>query len=342
MNNDKPTTDSRRERVPSTDETEMSNIRINMPANAQGSTTRIQVGGANKLLSSSRITIPANQLGSTTRIQVGAAYQARGSSANLGINARRSGSSSILVRDDTGNIKLERNNTNADLMIAVTNRMSQSSLPSIFTTVPVSNATPLLNAEDALERTGGKGAAGAFSEHMYPLETISENFLTHIDYGNPANSRGLTAGKAAELLEEFGPNVLTPPPKVPLWLLFLLQFTNLLMVLLLFVSAVTIILFLSTGFTVYANLYIGILLFVAVFITCYETYSQEAKSDSLMEKFRAMVPAQASVIRDGVMKPTEASLIVIGDLIRLKTGDKVPAECRIISNLSMKVINLLI
>ena len=194
----------------------------------------------------------------------------------------------------------------------------------------------MLNAEDALERTGGKGAAGAFSEHMYPLETIADHFQTHIDYRDPLNSRGLTSAKAAEFLKEFGPNVLTPPPRVPLWLLFLLQFTNLLMVLLLIVSALCIILFLI-DMSVWTNLYLGVLLFIAVFITCYETFSQEAKSDSLMEKFRAMVPAQASVIRDGVMKPTDASEIVIGDLIRLKSGDKVPADCRIISNQSMKV-----
>jgi sodium/potassium-transporting ATPase subunit alpha len=74
-----------------------------------------------------------------------------------------------------------------------------------------------------------------------------------------------------------------------------------------------------------------------VVITCYETFSQEAKSDSLMEKFRAMVPAQASVIRDGVMKPVDATQVVIGDLIRLKAGDKVPADCRIVQNMSMKV-----
>ena len=64
------------------------------------------------------------------------------------------------------------------------------------------------------------------------------------------------------------------------------------------------------------NLYLGVLLFIAIFITCYETFSQEAKSDSLMEKFRAMVPEQASVIRDGVMKPLSATEIVIGNILK--------------------------
>jgi membrane-associated HD superfamily phosphohydrolase len=42
--------------------------------------------------------------------------------------------------------------------------------------------------------------------------------------------------------------------------------------------------------------------------------------DSLMEKFRALVPEAAAVIRDGITKPLAATEIVIGDIIRLKSG----------------------
>ena len=268
----------------------------------------------------------------------GSSYQAlpqKAPTISSGINARRSGSAGRLVVSG-GDIKVERKNTNnAELMIAVQKRISASSLPSIIP-VPESKATPLLNAEDALERTGGKGAAGAFSEHMFPLESLVDHYSTHIDVHDPDKSRGLTTAKAAELLEQYGPNVLTPPPRVPHWLLFLLQFTNLLMVLLIITATLCIVLFLIAP-TNFVNLYLGVLLFIVIFITCYETYSQEAKSDSLMEKFRAMVPEQAAIIRDGVMRPMNACDIVIGDLIRLKSGDKVPADCRIILNQSMKV-----
>ena len=43
--------------------------------------------------------------------------------------------------------------------------------------------------------------------------------------------------------------------------------------------------------------------------------------DSLMEKFRALVPEAAAVIRDGITKPVAATEIVIGDIIRLKSGN---------------------
>ena len=88
------------------------------------------------------------------------------------------------------------------------------------------------------------------------------------------------------------------------------------------------------------NLYIAVLLYVVVVLTCYETFSQEAKSDSLMEKFRAMVPETASVTRGGVLKAISAVDLVVGDIIRLKSGDKIPADCRVIYNQGMKV-NLL-
>ena len=85
------------------------------------------------------------------------------------------------------------------------------------------------------------------------------------------------------------------------------------------------------------NLYIAVLLYVVVVLTCYETFSQQAKSDSLMEKFRAMVPETASVTRGGVLKAISATDLVIGDIIRLKSGDKIPADCRVIYNQGMKV-----
>jgi magnesium-transporting ATPase (P-type) len=50
------------------------------------------------------------------------------------------------------------------------------------------------------------------------------------------------------------------------------------------------------------------------------SYPFSTLTDSLMEKFRALVPEAAAVIRDGVTKPIAATDIVIGDLIRLKSG----------------------
>ena len=71
-----------------------------------------------------------------------------------------------------------------------------------------------------------------YVEHLYSLSDLANQFLTHIDLNNVAMSKGLTDEAAAELYERCGPNTLTPPAKVPLWLLFLLQFLNIFMLLL--------------------------------------------------------------------------------------------------------------
>jgi P-type E1-E2 ATPase len=81
----------------------------------------------------------------------------------------------------------------------------------------------------------------------------------------------------------------------------------------------------------------GLLLFVVVIFTCYETFSQEAKSDQLMEKFRAMVPSSASVVRSGAVCTVPTEQLVIGDIVNIKSGDKVPADCRLIFNQGLKI-----
>jgi sodium/potassium-transporting ATPase subunit alpha len=78
------------------------------------------------------------------------------------------------------------------------------------------------------------------------------------------------------------------------------------------------------------NLYLGLLLMGDVLITCYLSFSQEAKSAAVMESFRVMLPSECTVTRSGKRQRTLAEDLVVGDLVMLKTGDKVPADLRII------------
>jgi sodium/potassium uptake antiporter P-type ATPase alpha subunit len=178
-----------------------------------------------------------------------------------------------------------------------------------------------------------------YTEHLVPLEYIAVKYKTHFDISDPAKSKGLSSEAAAALLKQNGPNILTPPPTVPGWKKFLLQFTDLLIVLLEMVCIVCLILFgISFGpNTNFLFLWIAILLFILIVFTCYETYAAESKADNLMAQFKKMIPAAASVLRDGDLKTIPASEIVIGDIIRMKSGDKVPADCRVFFNQSMKV-----
>ena len=112
----------------------------------------------------------------------------------------------MIVKDSDGSVRVERRNSSStgDIRIALQRRVSNSSLPSIIPLAAVPETPIVLSAEDALEKSGGKGAAGAFSEHMYPLETLAEKFETHINFSDPNKSRGLTSVQAAEFLQTYG------------------------------------------------------------------------------------------------------------------------------------------
>lgn len=84
-------------------------------------------------------------------------------------------------------------------------------------------------------------------------------------------------------------------------------------------------------------MYLGLVLFGVVIITSVFAYYQESKSESMMATFKNMIPDEANVIRDGEMKSIPAQNLVIGDLIKLTPGDKVPADIRIVYAKNMKV-----
>jgi sodium/potassium-transporting ATPase subunit alpha len=77
---------------------------------------------------------------------------------------------------------------------------------------------------------------------------------------------------------------------------------------------------------------------VVIITGCFQYY-QESKSSKIMESFKSMVPTFALVYRDGekVQLPTEK--LVVGDIVELKGGDRVPADIRVIYAMGFKVDN---
>ena len=57
-----------------------------------------------------------------------------------------------------------------------------------------------------------------------------------------------------------------------------------------------------------------------------------------MESFKKMVPQYATVLREGQKFTLKAEEIVIGDIVEVKFGDRIPADIRIIEARSFKVI----
>ena len=173
-------------------------------------------------------------------------------------------------------------------------------------------------------------------EHQIPLQELFSRYSTHTE-------SGLTTAQATIHFDRDGPNSLSPPHTTPEWIKFC---KNLFggFALLLWVGAVLCYVaftvdYLTMEYPSKDNLWLGIVLMSVVVITGCFQYYQESKSSKIMESFKNMVPTFALVRRNGekIQLPTEK--LVVGDIVEVKGGDRVPADLRIISAMSFKVDN---
>jgi Cation transporter/ATPase, N-terminus len=103
-------------------------------------------------------------------------------------------------------------------------------------------------------------------EHRLTFQELAERYQTNINFDAPAKSLGLTSEEAAKRLKEDGPNMLSPPKQDPEIIKFLKQFTNLLMLMLIFAAGLA---FISYGLTQdWTVLVLAVVLLVVVFLTC--------------------------------------------------------------------------
>jgi len=172
--------------------------------------------------------------------------------------------------------------------------------------------------------------------HTITLEDLCSRLETN-------TQTGLTKEKAAEILERDGPNSLSPPPTTPEWVKFAKQLFGGFALLLWFGS---ILCFIAYGILVATeeepskdNLYLGVVLALVVIVTGIFSYYQEAKSSRIMESFKNLVPQEAHVMRGGERYTINAEQVVVGDIIFVKGGDRIPADIRVIEARGFKVDN---
>ncbi|XP_030607358.1 sodium/potassium-transporting ATPase subunit alpha-2 [Archocentrus centrarchus] len=176
----------------------------------------------------------------------------------------------------------------------------------------------------------------ALDDHKIALDDLGKRYGVDL-------TQGLTNARAVEILAKDGPNTLTPPPTVPEWVKFCRQLFGGFSILL-WIGAILCFLAYSIQVAteeepVNDNLYLGVVLAAVVIITGCFSYFQEAKSSRIMDSFKKMVPQQAMVIREGEKMQINADLVVLGDLVEIKGGDRVPADLRVISSSGCKVDN---
>ncbi|MDP4028989.1 MAG: cation-transporting P-type ATPase [Gallionella sp.] len=142
------------------------------------------------------------------------------------------------------------------------------------------------------------------------------------------STAGLSAEEAARRLAEHGPNLLTPPSKRGPLMRFLLQFHNVLIYVLLAAAAVTALL----AHWVDTAVIVGV-----VVINSIIGFIQEGKAEQAMEAIRRMLSPEATVLRGGKRVVVEAETLVPGDIVLLQSGDKVPADLRLLHMKNLRI-----
>ncbi|MET8997565.1 HAD-IC family P-type ATPase [Amycolatopsis sp. NPDC004169] len=155
---------------------------------------------------------------------------------------------------------------------------------------------------------------GTAEFHALPVTTVA----AQLDV-DPA--RGLTSAEAEARLARFGDNVVRVPAGPGPIRRFLAQFHNPLIYVLLLAGVVTWVF----GGHVDAGVIAGVVLLNAVV-----GFVQESRAQRALEALSRMVPATATVVRDGVPQRVPAARLVPGDVVELAAGDRVPADLRLI------------
>ena len=162
-------------------------------------------------------------------------------------------------------------------------------------------------------------------EPYMELEAIAQlHAASNISVESVEKSVGLSKEEAEERLQKYGRNLLTPPPRIPEWKRLLLQFTNTFLILLNTCGVLSIVSFVIAGDN--TNLYLGIVLFVVVFLTGYAQFHEEGKAYKIIDSFSKMLASDCTVIRDGKEETVPTDTLVPGDLVKIKNGDRVPAD----------------
>ena len=134
-------------------------------------------------------------------------------------------------------------------------------------------------------------------------------------------SAGLSDAEAQRRLKEHGPNKLTAKRATPQWKRFLLQFHQPLIYILLASTVIAA----TMGKWVDASVIFGV-----AFLNALIGFFQEAKAEQAIEALAKMVVTEATVRRGGEKLRTPSAQLVPGDVVLLQSGDRVPADLRLL------------
>ena len=142
------------------------------------------------------------------------------------------------------------------------------------------------------------------------------------------SEKGLTNDEAKKRLRTYGQNILTEKPKKTKLQIFLSQFKNMMVILLLVVGLLSLIYSIVTV----EDFLEPLVILGTTLVNCIMGYLQESKAEDATEKLKKYTANYVTVKRNNVSRELNSKYLVPGDYIILEAGDKVPADARIVQS----------
>lgn len=139
---------------------------------------------------------------------------------------------------------------------------------------------------------------------------------------------GLSDQESEKRLEEFGPNSLKEKAKKPAWKLFLGQFQDFMIVVLLVAALIS---------GVAGEWTDSIIILIIVVLNAILGFIQEYRAEKAMESLKKMSEVQVQTKRNGQIKKIPSHLLVPGDLVFLEAGSMIPADMQLLEEASLQV-----
>ena len=140
--------------------------------------------------------------------------------------------------------------------------------------------------------------------------------------------KGLSSEKAEQLLSENGENVLEEQGRKSVLSVFLGQFADLLVIILIIAAIISM---------VSGNMESTIVIFAVIILNAVLGTVQYVKAEKSLDALKELSAPKAKVLRDGIKKEIASKEIVPGDVLLLEAGDMIAADGRIIANYSLQV-----
>lgn len=157
--------------------------------------------------------------------------------------------------------------------------------------------------------------------HIMTAQKVAEILFSDL-------TSGLSQSEANNRLDRHGSNRLAEKPPKSAWLLFFSQFRSFLILVLIAAAALA---------AAIGDITDGIVILTVVMINALLGFYQEFQAERSLAVLKKMLALQAEVRRDGRNVELPAELLVPGDIVILKAGDKIPADGRIISAHTLEV-----